>query len=161
MMMILRILLVLLPFLSMGSQLQAGWWDNIKSSLGFKEKPTPPKIRVLVVHDVEGVQLEVRGMYSLFDPYTNSYMSTRYTGKSRYIQAFSGGLKWGEAFPGLYQLKIRPDEPQTITMIDGKPYRGVLYVYDIGGSISIVNEVPIEEQMLISKLLIPKTPIGL
>lgn len=156
-------LLLLFTFISFQFNLQGGLWEDVKGWFLPDEKPLPPMIRVLIVHDVEKVNLEVRGKYSLFDPYTNEYMSTRLAGKSRDIEALNDGLKWGEAFPGLYQLKLRPDDPETVILINNKEYRGPIYVYDIGGTVSIVNEIPIEEYLastlsqLDSLTLLPET----
>lgn len=144
--MILRLLLLfltILPFTT--SSLQAGMWDNIVDTWKGRSRPTPPSIRILVLHDVEGAQLEVKGKYSLFDPYTDSYISSRFVGKSRQIQALSDGLKWGESFPGLYQIKIRPDEESTLIAVNGKEYEGLVFIYDIGGSLSAVNQIPVED----------------
>lgn len=143
--MILRTLLLFLALLSFNSPLQAGVWDNITGYFKGQVRPEPPTIRVLVLHDAENAKLEVHGKYSLFDPYTNSYISKRFTGKSRQIQALSDGLKWGESFPGLYQLKIKPEETLTTTLINTREYPGLIYVYDIGGTISMVNEIPVEK----------------
>ncbi len=59
--MILRLLLLFLTFFSFGSHLQAGMWGDIVNTIKGKPKPTPPNIRILIVHDVEGVHLEVKG----------------------------------------------------------------------------------------------------
>lgn len=143
--MILRTFLLFLALLPFCSPSQAGMWDNITGYFKQPVRPEPPTIRVLLLHDVEGAKLEVRGKYSLFDPYTDTHISTRFAGKSRYIQALSDGLKWGEAFPGLYQIKIKPEDPSTFTVIDNHQYEGLIYVYDIGGTISVVNQIPVEE----------------
>lgn len=143
--MIMRILLLILAIIPMSSPLQASWWDSFTGYFKGKERASPPNIRILTLHDVEGANLEVRGKYSLYNPYGNSYISSRFIGKSRKLEALHDGLKWGETFPGLFQLKIVPDEPVTRTIINGKEYAGPIYIYDIGGSLSIVNEVPIED----------------
>jgi stage II sporulation protein D len=143
--MIIRIFLFLLAFLPFSFSAQAAWWDPITDYFRGGTKAQPPTIRILIVHDVDGLNLEVYGKYSLYDPYTNSYISSRFTGKSRYLEALSDGLKWGEAFPGLYQLKIKPDEAAARTIINGHEYKGEIYIYDIGGTISIVNQIPVEE----------------
>lgn len=142
--MILRVFLLFLAFLSFNSALQANVWDNITGYFK-REKLEPPTIRVLILHDVEGANLQVLGKYSLYDPYTNSHISSRFSGKNRYIQALSDGLKWGEAFPGLYQIKIQPKELAMRTMINGNEYEGSVYIYDIGGALSAVNQVPVED----------------
>lgn len=142
--MILRIFLLFLALAPFCSPLQAGMWDDITGYFKGQTRPEPPNIRILVVHDIEGVNLQIRGRYSLYDPYTNSHISSRFAGKSRYIQASGDGLKWGEAFPGLYQLRIEPDETTTLVTINGHDYEGLVYVYDIGGTISMVNQIPVE-----------------
>jgi len=130
--------------MSFGCELQGGIWNNIVTTFRGQTAPTPPTMRVLVEHDAEKVQLEVTGKYSLYDPYTDSHISSRFIGKNREIQAMSEGLKWGEAFPGLYQIKISPDEACSTIIVNGKAYSGSVYVYDIGRTISIVNQVPVE-----------------
>jgi len=142
--MAIRILLFMMTLLPFHATLQAGWWDNITSYFKGGNETTPPTIRVLVIHDVESLNLEVRGKYSLFDPYTHSYISSRFIGKNRTLEAMSDGLKWGEAFPGLYQIRIRPDEANTTTVINRREYEGDIYIYDVGGTISIVNQIPLE-----------------
>jgi stage II sporulation protein D len=157
--MIFRILVAMLTCLPFCSPLQASWWDNMTGYFKEGQYATPPTIRLLVVHDVESVNLEVRGKYSLFDPYTNSYISSRFIGKNRTVQALSDGLKWGEAFPGLYQIRIRPDEASASTVINGREYEGDIYIYDIGGTISIVNQIPIESYVASTLVAYQERPI--
>lgn len=140
-----RIFLLFLALASFCSSLQAGVWDNVASCFKGQTRSEPPTIRVLVLHNVEGANLQVRGRYSLRDPYTHTHISSRFAGKSRYIQAMGDGLKWGESFPGLYQLKIEPADHLMQVNIDGCEYEGSIYVYDVGGAISIVNQTSIEQ----------------
>ena len=145
--MIFRILLLLIAFMPMATQAEEGIWSTITS---FFKKPAPlipPMIRVLIVNDKPGVVLEVKGKYKIYDPFLRGHISTRFIGKRKFIQAVQDGLKWGEEFPGLHQIKIVPDHPNTTTLVDGIEYRGSIYVYDIGGAISIVNEVYVEDYL--------------
>ncbi len=142
--MILKILLLCLVLAPLTSPVQAQIWENITGYIKGESPPESPAIRIRLVHGVDEVQLGVRGKYSLFDPRTNERMSRRLAGKSRSIQALGDGLKWGETFPGLYQIKIRPDSAETILLVDGGEYEGIMYVYDIQGKISVVNEIPVE-----------------
>lgn len=141
----LRMLLLIIALLPFSQPLQGGVWDKVTGYFKGNSRPEAPTIRVLLLHNVEKANLESRGKYSLYDPYTNSHISTRFTGKSRTIQTLSDGLKWGEAFPGLYQIKIKPDDAASSTVINGRDYSGDVYIYDIGGTISIVNQIPVEE----------------
>lgn len=140
-----RCLLIFFALLTCSFSLQAGVIDNFVGYFKSEMPAEPPSIRVLLVHDVESANLQIQGKYSLFDPYTNSYISSRFAGKSRTIYALGDGLKWGESFPGLYQLQIKPKHASTITAIDGNEYEGLISVYDIGGTISIVNQIPVED----------------
>lgn len=135
------LLLILLPFCTC---LEAGVWDKLTGYFKGSKPPEPPTIRVLLLHDVQKANLQIRGRYSLYDPYTNSHISTRFAGKSRTIEADNDGLKWGESFPGLYQIKIQPDEDITLISLDGHDYEDDIYVYDIGGTLSVVNQIPVE-----------------
>ena len=128
----LRSLLLFLALLTSSLSLQAGVMDNFVGYFKGDAPAEPPTIRVLLLHDAASANLQIQGKYSLFDPYTNSYISSRFAGKSRTIQAMGDGLKWGESFPGLYQLQIKPKNDSTVSSIDGHDYEGLVSVYDIG-----------------------------
>lgn len=121
---VLMFIAALLPFTG---NLQAAFWDSFFSS---EVKPEPKTIKVLIVHDKPGVVLEVKGKYTLYDPNKSKYkhISTRFLGKRKFIQAVSDGLRWGEEFPGVYQLLIVPDEKTMTTVVDGNDYQGNLYI---------------------------------
>lgn len=108
------------------------------------EVSRPPNIRVLIIHDVPSANLEIQGGYTLSDPYHGNSVGRRLHGKQRVIEARPMGLRWGEEFPGLFQLKITPSGPDSTIFVDGIPYRGTVTFYDIGGTLSAVNELPVE-----------------
>lgn len=143
--MLLRILLVILAVGPLSVPANAGWFDSITSYFSKPGPAKPPKIRVLIVHDQQGVVVEVKGKYKIYDPHNSEHISTRFVGKRKFMQAVRDGLKWGEEFPGLHQLMIVPDETSTTTIVDGIEYKGPIFVYDIGGTISVINEVSIED----------------
>lgn len=133
----------MLAAISLGGPLHGISFEN-----PFASKPaeaTPQMMKVLVAHNVPGVVLEVKGKYKIFDPNKNAFISTRYIGKRKFIQTIADGLKWGEEFPGVYQITIVPDDKKTTTLVDGTEYTGNIYIYDVGGTISVVNEVPLED----------------
>ncbi len=113
-----------------------------------KERTAPPIIKVLIANDRSGVMLEVKGKYHVYDPRDNSFISTRFLGKRKYIQALKDGLKWGEAFPGVHQLMIVPNDQTVTTLVDGIEYRGSICVYDVEGRVSVVNEVFVEDYLM-------------
>lgn len=135
-------LLMLLPYVC----LHAGWWDNVKTVFIKQQQTTPPKIKVLIVDNQDGVVVEVKGKYAIYDPHTDEHISSRYVGKRKFMQALNDGLKWDEEFPGIHQLAIVPEDKVT-TVVNGLEYLGSIYVYDIGGTISIVNEISVEDYL--------------
>lgn len=145
--MILRFLLLIQLSLLAIPTLEAGIWDRIKGVFVANEEPEPPTIRVLVLQDVSHADLAVKGTYNLYDPYHNTKLAIRFAPKGNRIQSIPAGLKWGEEFPGVYQIAVVPDDRTTLVSINGVDYRGKIYVYDVGGTVSIVNEVEIEDYL--------------
>lgn len=128
----------------------ADWWDKMSGLWQAKEKPAQPKMKILLMKNLDGIQLEIRGKYRLVNPHTNTYITARPVGKSRYLEAKEDGLKWGESFPGLYQLKIEPIDHTTEIILDNIAYPGDLYFYGVEGKIYVVNEIPLEDYIKIS-----------
>jgi stage II sporulation protein D len=125
--------------------LQAGIIQSVKEAIWGCQAP-PPTIKVLIADNLQDIPVEVRGGYRLYDPHTQDYLSSRYFSKKQQFKAVNSGLKWGEEFPGIYQLQLIPDE-DTVLLVNGRPYRGTLYIYAIEDTVSIVNEVPIEDYL--------------
>lgn len=137
------ILCTLIPFLAPLDAVMPLMKENRKVIL-----PQSNYIKLLVVHDKPGVVLEVKGQYKLYDPNTGYLFSTRFKGKRKFMQAVSDGLKWGEEFPSCHQVLIVPDSKDTTTIVDGIEYKGRIYVYDIGGAISVVNELTLDDYVM-------------
>lgn len=142
--MIAKVFMLMLALMPMTGKIEASIWDYFFSS---EVKPDPKTIKVLIVHDKPGVVLEVKGKYSLYDPNRNKHISTRFLGKRRFVQAVTDGIRWGEEFPGVYQLLIVPEEKTMTTVVDGVNYKGSLYIYHVDGAISIVNEIEIDDYL--------------
>lgn len=130
------------------SHVHAGIIDLMTDAFTKKVVAQPPAIRVLLAHDKHGVILETKGKYKLYDPLTGVRVGMSFNGKRRYMQPLADGLRWGESFPGIHQLLILPDDSCTTTMVDGIEYQGAIYVYDVGGSISVVNSLPVEDYLV-------------
>lgn len=135
--------LLLLSLCPIMMPISAAPWDRLKEYFTWCHHREPPSIQMLIVHDADRVLVGVEGKYKLFDPYRRAHLSTRFAGKIRYVQTQGDGLRWGESFPGIYQLKIKPEEFSTV-MVNGQDYEGSISIYDVEGRISIVNQLPIE-----------------
>lgn len=122
--------------------------EHPNTSWSRQARQAPPKIKVLIAHDQERLLLEATDKYKILDPHRKESVSSwRFKGKSQYLQPLRGGLKWGEEFPGVHQLAFYPGSPNTRFIVNGCPYAGVLYIYDIGGTLSAVNEISIEDYL--------------
>ena len=71
-------------------------------------------------------------------------ISSGLLGKRFMVHAIESGLKWGEEFPGLYQLYIQPRSEETSIFINGIQYNGNIAIYAVGNRINIVNDLDIE-----------------
>lgn len=109
-----------------------------------KEPSAGPSIRVLVAYDLPKAMVGVEGSFHLMDPNKNSMIGRRIKGSERTLQPQTGGLRWGELFPGMYQLVFVPENSKSFIMVDGVRYKGNVTFYDVDGSLSVVAEMPIE-----------------
>lgn len=142
-----RILMFLLMLVPCIAPLEAGLVDKIQNMFTKEPLPTPPSVKILLVNDQESIILEVKGRYRIYDPRTGQHIVSRLVGKRRLLQGTHDGIRWGEEFPGIHQLAIVPSDPNTTTIVDGVEYKGEIYVYDIGGTISVVNHLDIEDYL--------------
>ena len=102
-------------------------------------------IKVLVLQDVEGALVEVKGPYNIYDPATGKKLESAFTSSTYYMHPTTDGIKWGAEFPGIFQVLIVPDSPKTSILVHGIEYRGGVYAYQMDGTIGFVNEVPLDD----------------
>lgn len=121
-------------------------------------------VKVLIKEKVAGALVEVKGGYRVSNPLSGKNLSSGFFGKRYYLQTNSSGLKWGEGYPGIHQIKITPKKENTSILVDGFQYKGSLEIYDINGKVFIVNELKVDDYLksMLScqfpgKTLLPKT----
>lgn len=146
--MVARILMFLLIFSPFAASLQGlPPLNYLKNAFTAEERPSPQAIKVLLVSESDGVLLAVKGRYKIYDARNMQLIGTRYLGKRKFLQGVHGGLLWGEEFPGVHQIAIVPDDPKTTISVDGVEYQGSIFAYDVGGTISMVNHVDVENYL--------------
>ncbi len=116
-------------------------------------------IKILLEKNVEGVNVEVRGGYKVYDPKNGSRIGKGSGDKQYLLRPTLDGLAWGEGYPGVFQVAIVPAEETGAVLVNGIQYAGSIYAYQIGNTISIVNEVPIES--FVKSMLSPKVNANL
>lgn len=122
-----------------------GVWDQIKKTFNGKDKEGIPKIKVLIGDRLESAAIEVQGTYNIYDPFKDKRVATRFASKSNMMEPVTDGIRWGEIFPDLYQIKIVPDKKETVIIVNGLQYIGPVYIYNIENRLSVVNEVEVED----------------
>jgi stage II sporulation protein D len=134
----------LLVLTSTFAPLQAGPWSRVKEVLGIEQKQVQATIKVKIATDIPGTTVDIAGKYNIYDPKTKKRLATRFNAKGGFAEAINEGIRWGETFPGVFQIAFVPDEPTTQIWVNGVPYFGSVFLYNVQGKLSIVNEVPIE-----------------
>lgn len=104
-------------------------------------------VKVLIKDRAEGALIEVRGSYKVSDLAAGNVLSSGYRGRRFYLHPLKDGIKWGESFPGIYQIEITPTSPETTVLVDGLQYRGSIAIYQVDQMIHVVNHVTMDDYL--------------
>lgn len=104
-------------------------------------------IQILIKKNIDGALVDVKNGYQVINPENQKKLSSGSKGKRYYLQTTPKGLKWGEGYIGIHQIKIVPKNQATSILIDGIQYKGSLGVYDVNGQIQLVNEIDVEDAL--------------
>lgn len=102
-------------------------------------------IRLLIEKEAKEITLEMIGGYRMIDPRTGHYVAAGTLNKKYPLVPLETGLRWGDEYPGVYQVTLIPRGRHGYARVNGRPCRGVLHIYQIYGKLSVVNEIGIEE----------------
>lgn len=108
------------------------------------EPMAPRNIQILLEKESEGVLLEVKGPYYIFNPDDGVRISSGLVGKRFMVHEIDSGLKWGEEFPGVHQIYLKPRSPETTIFVNGIQVAGSLAIYGVHRKINVVNDLDIE-----------------
>jgi stage II sporulation protein D len=108
-----------------------------------------PKVRVLLAENVISALVESKGAYRVVNRADGSILSSGSIGKRYGLHALQKGLRWGEEYPDVYEITIKPVDEESSLFVDGIQYKGAISVYHAPNHrITIVNEIPIENFLL-------------
>lgn len=110
----------------------------------ISEPMAPKDIHVLLEKDATEALLEVKGPYYIVNPHDNIRIASGLLGKRFLIHELESGLKWGEEFPGVHQILIKPRSEDTAIFVNGIQYDGAIAIYGVSGMINVVNEIDVE-----------------
>lgn len=124
--------------------------SSLLADPGLQEVPMPAvysqaTVKVLLEHRLKSAVLEVPGQYVVVDPKTGKRVTSGLFGNRFTIRPSEQGIAGTDMSSGVFQLQLIPRRGNRLFWVDGVQYCGTLYVYQIGNTLSLVNEVPIEE----------------
>lgn len=145
--MILRILMAALVLLPIAAPVEGGVWDNVCTFFKRPRGKQSPSIQVLIAVDKQKVNITIDGPFKGYDPRTGENILFNKIGKKAVMEVMDGGIKWSEEFPGVHQILLAPSSPATRIFVDGVEYTGLIYIYDVANSLSVVNKVDMESYL--------------
>ena len=107
----------------------------------------PATIKVLLQKHTDGCLIESRGAFEVINPDNNAVVSTGWMGKRYYAYPHVQGIKWGEDFPDIFQLRIVPKSADATLLVDGVQVKGVLELYHVDDKLHVINEVDVENYL--------------
>jgi stage II sporulation protein D len=110
------------------------------------QKNKPVTIKVLLHEKEESLLLEVKGSYQLFCPHTNVPLTSGFSAKRACITPKKEGLCWDSVLPNPYAIRVVPSARSTL-FVNGIQYNGCVEIYDLGGSLRLINEVDTENYL--------------
>ncbi len=118
-----------------------------KTQMEEKKEEPLPQIKILIKQDSQGALIESKGGFTISNPESGKKLSSGNKGKRCYLQPLPDGIKWGEGFPGVYQIALSGQSKNDTFLVDGVEYEGSLTVYEIDQHISIINQIPLENYL--------------
>ncbi|MDR2539492.1 MAG: SpoIID/LytB domain-containing protein [Chlamydiales bacterium] len=120
---------------------------NTQTLSDISKKDKPPTIKILLHKDLPQAFLEAKGRYFVYNPQNDFLLASGIYPKKQPILSQEAGLKWGELFPGISQIRLVPGNPQSTILVNGIEYKGCVEIYDIKGKLHIINEIDIENYL--------------
>ena len=120
---------------------------NTQTLSDISKKCKPQTIKILLHKDLPQAFLEAKGRYFVYNPQNDFLLASGIYSKKQPILSQEAGLKWGELFPGVSQIRLVPGDPQSTVLVNGIEYKGCVEIYDIKGKLHIINEIDIENYL--------------
>lgn len=138
--------LVVAPFMATTTFLSASACPAYNERLTrVLHMPEEPSCKVLLAKDQKSIQVEVKGSHNIYDPYTGKKLDAAFASSSYPMTPTTDGIRWGQEFPGVYQIVVIPDEEATGITVNGVTYAGVVAFYQVDDRLAAVNWVSLDD----------------
>ena len=74
----------------------------------FSQTNKPATIKVLIEKQKDKILLEAKGRHFIYHPSNEHLISQESTSTKNWVTTAHNGLKWGQLFPGTFQIRIVP-----------------------------------------------------
>jgi stage II sporulation protein D len=116
-----------------------------KSLARVRYMPQEPLVKVLLAKEQAKLTVEVKGPHTIYDPFTGKKLDSSFLGSSYTMIPTLDGVKWGQEFPGVYQILIIAEEPLKGVTVNGVSYGGVVAFYQVKDQLAAVNWVTLDD----------------
>lgn len=147
------------PMMPFSPELQASSYPVYHGSMTkVLHMPEEPICKVLLLKEQKSIQVEINGAHNIYDPYTGKKLEASYLSSSYPMVPTVEGIKWGQDFPGVYQIVIIPDDETVGVTINGITYTGVVVFYQIEDRLSAINWISLDDMTssLLSSNFLPR-----
>ena len=151
--------LLLAPLTVASAPLSASAQMVYNESLGrVLHMPEDPVCKVLLAKVQKSLQVDVNGAHNIYDPYTGKKLDAAFVSSSYPLVPTIDGIKWGQEFPGVYQIVVIPDDDNGGVTVNGTTYGGVVAFYQVEDKLAVVNWISLDEltSSLLSSNFLPK-----
>lgn len=120
--------------------------------------PQEPLCKVLILKDQKSFEVAVSGSHNIYDPYTGDKLEAAFLSSSYPMNPTTEGIKWGQEFPGIYQIVIIPDDESTGVTVNGVTYSGAVAFYQVEDRLAAVNWISLDDvtSSLLSSNFLPR-----
>ncbi len=102
-------------------------------------------VKIMIVEDANCALIEVKGGYKVYNQQNNKILSSGFKEKKHYLEVDKKGLRWGELYSGIHQIKISPNNENTTILVNGIECKGSIEIYEINSKIQLINELDAED----------------
>lgn len=113
----------------------------------ISQKEKPATLKILLKEGVSKANVEAKGRFYMYNISNNLPLDQGVFGKKGELMIACNGLKWGDHTTNVTKIRLVPGDSQSSILVDGIQYKGCIDFYTFGKTLTIVNELDIENYL--------------
>lgn len=106
----------------------------------------PATLKMLLKKETKSSLIEIHGTFNIYNPHTEEFVRT-ISDIRAFVKPSLTGLDWDKSYPELFQMRLVPVSEESSFLVDGYQYKGVLELFNIKGTLTLINEVDVENYL--------------